>query len=115
MPCNSPRAHNLAELRDLTRRQFFETCGVGVGKIALASLLTSGSGAFAGEFAKTQATSAPAPLPRPMAPRSTHFPAKAKRVIYLFMVGAPSQLDLFDHKPTLIKHDGQPIPQELTK
>src|SRR5207248_10790516 len=44
-----------------------------------------------------------------------HFAPKAKRVIYLFMVGAPSQLDLYDNKPTLVKYDGQPIPQEYVK
>ena len=48
-------------------------------------------------------------------PRLRHLPPKAKRVIYLFMAGAPSQIDLFDPKPTLTKHDGQDIPDELVK
>jgi uncharacterized protein (DUF1501 family) len=117
MLCQHQHPRNLEELRDMTRRQFFETCGVGVGKIALASLLVGGSRAFA-EGAKPQATTAPATapsMPRPMAVKAPHFPAKAKRVIYMFQVGAPSQLDLFDSKPMLVKHDGQPIPAELTK
>ncbi|MBI3191697.1 MAG: DUF1501 domain-containing protein, partial [Pedosphaera parvula] len=85
--------------RTVTRRQFFRDCGVGVGKIALASLLARGA---------TAATN-------PFALRQPHFAAKAKRVIYLFMAGAPSQLDLFDFKPTLVKYDGQPIPADIVK
>ena len=46
----------------------------------------------------------------PLAVRPSHFPAAAKRVIYLFMMGGPSHLDLFDHKPALNRFDGQPIP-----
>jgi uncharacterized protein (DUF1501 family) len=117
MLCQHQHPRNLEELRDLTRRQFFETCGVGVGKIALASLLAGGTKVFANNSAPAPATApstGPA-LPRPMAVKSPHFPAKAKRVIYIFQVGAPSQLDLFDNKPMLVKHDGQPIPAELTK
>src|SRR5436190_21396753 len=108
MPCNHPHPRNIRELRDMTRRQFFETCGIGVGKIALASLLCGGSRTFAEALgtARTASSTAPA-LPNPLVPRAPHFKAKAKRVIYLFMVGAPSQLDLYDNKPTLVKHDGQ--------
>ena len=51
----------------------------------------------------------------PLAPRQPHFPAKAKRVIYLFQAGAPSHLELFDHKPELTKRDGQLPPAELLK
>lgn len=91
-------------LRATTRRQFFADCGVGVGKIALASLLVGG-----------RAGAAPAPATGPMAPRAPHFPARAKHVIQLYMSGAPSQLDLFDHKPLLEKYDGQPIPAEIVK
>ncbi len=83
----------------ITRRHFFGDCGVGVGKIALASMLASSmSGSALG--AK---------------PLAAHFAARAKRVIYLFMAGAPSQLDLFDYKPVLAKHDGQPVPAEVVK
>ena len=90
--------------RRVTRRHFFATCGVGVGKIALASLL-----------AERALASGNAAAPNPLAPRPAHFAAKAKRVIYLFMAGAPSQLDLFDYKPTLAKFDGQPIPAHIVK
>jgi hypothetical protein len=50
-----------------------------------------------------------------MAPKNPHFPAKAKRVIYLFQAGAPSQLDLFDYKPELARYTGKPVPQEFVK
>ena len=51
----------------------------------------------------------------PFAPKAPHFAAKAKRVIYLFMGGAPSQLDLFDHKPKLAELEGKPIPPSVIK
>src|SRR3954471_5634256 len=92
------------EAAGITRRHFFRDCGVGVGKIALASLLTD---AFA-----RRADAAPAAA-NPLAPRAPHFPGKAKRVIYLFMAGAPSQLDLFDHKPKLAELEGKPLPPEV--
>ena len=92
---------------DVTRRHFFRDCGVGVGKIALASLLTD---AFSGP-----AEANPAVAPNPLAPKKPHFAAKARAVIHLFMAGAPSQLDLFDYKPTLAKYEGKPIPPEVIK
>ncbi|HAB15997.1 MAG TPA: DUF1501 domain-containing protein [Verrucomicrobiota bacterium] len=85
----------------LTRRWFFKDCGVGLGAIALHSLL------------RDQAMAAPAP--NPMAPRQPHFEGKAKRVIYLFMAGAPSHLELFDYKPQLAKFNGTLPPAELLK
>ena len=94
-----------SHLRDLTRRHFFSRCGVGLGGIALGSLLAKDS-------------PAPAPAPRmrnPLEPKPTHFPAKAKNVIFLFMAGGPSQLDLFEHKPVLDRLNGQPIPESYTK
>jgi hypothetical protein len=51
----------------------------------------------------------------PLAPKPTHFPGTAKRVIYLFMAGAPSQLDLFDHKPKLAELEGKPIPPSIIR
>ena len=116
MPCHQHQPRNLAELREITRRHFFSKCGVGVGKIALASLIAGNGRALAEAVAATTqaATQAAAPF-NPMAPKKPHFPAKAKRVIYMFQVGAPSQLDLFDHKPSLVKYDGQPIPAEFVK
>ncbi|PYJ81592.1 MAG: sulfatase [Verrucomicrobia bacterium] len=88
----------------VTRRWFFRQCGVGLGSIALASLLDPGK-VFGGEKMAAAAN--------PLAPRKPHFKPKAKRVIYLFMGGAPSQLDLFDYKPTLAKYNGRPVPKEV--
>src|SRR5437868_13667569 len=95
------------DLLDITRRHFFRECGVGVGKIALASLLTN---AFA-----TRISAAPAHALNPMAAKPPHFAPRAKRVIYLFMAGAPSHLDLFDYKPQLAKYEGKPIPPEIIR
>jgi hypothetical protein len=92
--------------RLLTRRHFFRDCGVGLGAIALASLLND-SKAFG-------ATAGPK-ITDPLAPKAPHFAPKAKRVIYLFMAGAPSQLDMFDYKPVMKKYDGHPVPAELVK
>src|SRR5947199_3394875 len=94
-----------ARLQQITRRQLFRDCGVGLGKIALASLLVGAN----------KASASPATINNPLAPRLPHFAAKAKRVIYLFMAGAPSQLDLFDNKPALVELSGKPIPKELVK
>ncbi|MCC9609538.1 DUF1501 domain-containing protein [Blastopirellula sp. JC732] len=89
-------------LHEQTRRHFFRNCGVGLGKIALASLLAESSlGVSAADTVS------------PFAPKPTHFPAKAKRVIYLFMAGAPSQLDMFDYKPKLAEMEGKPIPPSV--
>jgi hypothetical protein len=87
----------------VTRRWFFRQCGVGLGSIALSSLL----GADKAVAATTSKTS------DPLAPHAPHFKPKAKRVIYLFMAGAPSQLDLFDYKPALAKYNGKPLPAEV--
>ena len=86
-----------------TRRHFFEECALGLGKMALASLFL-GPRAFAGQDVK---------LPNPLAPKKPHFPPRARSVIYLFMAGGPSQLELFDYKPKLQELDGQPIPQSF--
>ena len=51
----------------------------------------------------------------PFAPKAPHFPARAKRVIHLFMAGAPSQLDLFDYKPMLAKLEGKPLPPSVIR
>lgn len=86
---------------EIARRHFFRDCGVGLGKIALGSLLVG-------------ATPQSALAANPFAPKKPHFPGKAKSVIHLFMAGAPSQLDLFDRKPALVKYAGKPIPSEIT-
>lgn len=90
-------------LQHITRRHFFAECGVGVGKVALASLLTG---------ALTSSTQA-AVRKSPLAPQPPHFAPKAKRVIHLFMAGAPSQLDLFNYRPKLAEYEGKPIPPEV--
>src|SRR5262249_44481233 len=83
-----------------TRRHFFKECGLGLGKIALASLLADG---------QLRASDARR-IANPLAPKRPHFTAKVKNVIFLFMAGGPSQLELFDYKPALNRLDGQPIP-----
>lgn len=89
-------------LKTLTRRQLFEDCGVGLGRIGLASAMAGG---FSGLLKASPNN--------PLAPRDTHFSPKAKRVIFLFMAGAPSQLELFDNKPKLRELDGKPIPPSV--
>ncbi len=90
---------------DVTRRHFLRDCGVGLGKIALGGLLTN---ALAG-----RAFAASVGHNNPLAPRLPHFAGKAKRVIHLFMAGAPSQLELFDNKPELAKLEGKPLPPSV--
>src|SRR5437868_1764277 len=85
-----------------TRRHFFSRAGIGLGQLALAQFLSDGR-LFA-EPDKPRQT---------MEPRPTHFPAKVKNVIYLFMAGGPSQLEMFDYKPKLQEYDGKPIPESL--
>src|SRR5258706_9579346 len=87
----------------LTRRHFFGKCALGLGSIALASLLNE----------RKLLGATPDSLPNPMAPKLPHFAARAKNVIYLFMAGGPSQLELFDYKPKLIELNGEPIPQSF--
>jgi len=90
--------------RMVTRRWFLRDCSVGLGAVALSSML--------GQTGKLMAGELPKPT-NPLAPREPHFKAKAKRVIYLFMGGAPSQLELFDYKPALAKFNGKPLPPEV--
>ena len=79
----------------VTRRHFLGAAGVGLGSIAFGELL-------AADRAQD-----------PLASRKPHFAPKAKRVIHLFMAGAPSQLDLFDHKPELARLEGKPLPPSV--
>jgi hypothetical protein len=95
-------ANPLAEhLGQLTRRWFLRDCGIGLGTVALNALLSRDARSAA--------------VANPLAIRQPHFPAKAKHVVYMFQAGAPSHLELFDHKPELAKHDGQVPPAELLK
>lgn len=89
--------------QSISRRTFLNTGGLGLGSIALAGLLH-----------RENLQAAPA-SENPLAAKQPHFAPRAKRVIYLHMIGAPSQLDLFDEKPELAKYDGKPCPPEVTK
>ena len=80
----------------LSRRDLLKTASCGFGYLALAGLCS-----------KALAASAEDPAQNPLAPKPTHFPARAKRVIFLFMQGGPSHVDTFDYKPLLTEHDGQ--------
>ncbi len=92
---------NLSNLLHTTRRQFLHSAGqFSLGAIALDALLGN---------------NAEAATPNPMAPRKPHFPAKAKRVVYLHMSGAPPHLDILDYKPELVKRNGQPAPDQFVK
>src|SRR5215831_11086182 len=101
MPCQD---HLYAGLKpkEISRRWFLQQCSVGLGAIALGQLL-----AEAGYASTTPAD--------PLALKTRPLPAKAKRVIFLFMAGAPSPLELFDYKPQLVKFDGTLPPPDLLK
>ena len=86
---------NPEHLQFITRRHFFSRCGLGLGSIALGALMNQA-------HAST--------LSNPLSPKRPHFAPHAKNIIYLFMAGGPSQLELFDYKPKLIELNGQPIP-----
>src|SRR5437773_10238941 len=89
--------------RLITRRWFFEQCGVGLGAIAL------------GQLFRENGWAAPLAVANPLAPKQPQFLGKAKRVIFLFMAGAPSHLELFDYKPELAKWNGKTPPADLIK
>src|ERR1700736_4484196 len=81
--------------RQIARRWFLRQCGVGLGAMALGQLLGASE--------------------NPLAPKKPHFPATAKNVIFLFMAGAPSHLELFDYKPQLARFNGTLPPADLLK
>jgi hypothetical protein len=85
-----------------TRRWFFQECGVGMASLAAMDMMSG------------RASAASAPV-SPLAAKKPHYTGKAKRVIYLFMGGAPSHLELFDNKPELTKWDGKLPPADLLK
>jgi hypothetical protein len=85
-----------------SRRRFFQEVAGGIGTIALSQLMAGEGRAATAEV-------------NPLAPRKPHFPPKAKNVIFMFMEGGPSQLDLFDPKPELQKWSGKPLPESMTK
>lgn len=85
----------------IARRFFLQQSSIGLGAIAASCLLRNDSQA---DEARTT---------NPLAPKPPHFAAKAKRVIYMFQAGAPSQLELFDNKPALVARNGQLPPASL--
>jgi len=95
-------------LRAVTRRHFFRQFGFGIGAAALTSLINPHL--FAGSTARAALDAA-----NPLAPRPPMYPARAKSVIFLFMAGAPSQLDLLDYKPKLKELNGKSVPEEFLK
>ncbi|MBY0512501.1 MAG: DUF1501 domain-containing protein [Gemmataceae bacterium] len=88
------------------RREFLYRAGGGLGGIALNWLLARDAAGAA-----TRQLTPPGSPSNPLAPRKPHFEPRAKRVIFLFMVGGPSQMDLFDPKPDLAKWAGKPLPE----
>ena len=85
----------LENIRAATRRHFLKQTFAGIGGLALGSLVNPGRAASIAD---------------PLAPKNPHFPAKAKRVIYLHLTGSPPNLDMYDYKPELVKRDGQDCP-----
>lgn len=95
-------------VRQVTRRHLFQQVGTGIGALALTTLLQqSGFG--------SQLPSMNGEADNPLTPRQPHFPARAKNVIYIHLVGAPSHLDLYDYKPELQKRNGELCPDEFFK
>ncbi len=89
-----------------SRRDFLTSAASGLGGIALSSLLAQ-NGLYAGPGTGAGA------IVNPLAPKPPHFAPKAKSCIFLFMAGAPSQIDMFDPKPKLNEMDGQPMPESM--
>ena len=99
------------EIIRLTRRNFLATSASGLGALALGSLLRE-EGLLAGP---TPSAGDPLSMENPLAPKPPHFAPKARRCIFIFMAGAPSQIDLFDPKPKLHELDGQKLPESMTE
>src|SRR5580704_16332063 len=87
--------------RLLTRRELLQRTGMGMGAVALAGML--------GDTGVLQANTGSSSV-NPLAPKAPPFPAKAKRVLHLFMNGGPSHVDTFDPKPALARYAGKPLP-----
>ena len=92
-------AEYMAELQAMTRRQFLGNSAWGIGGVALAAMLGSEKSAHANTVSLPPAGSAIDPL----MVRAPHFAARAKRVIFIHLAGAPSQHELFDWKPALVR------------
>jgi hypothetical protein len=100
MSHHAPRPDDLF----FSRRKFLQHCGMGLGGLALGSILGQALGLQAGASETNL---------NPLLPKTPHFPVKAKRVIHLFMNGGPSHVDTFDPKPSLTKYNGKELPMHL--
>src|SRR5262245_26817847 len=99
---------NIRDFRQIqTRRGFLQRSASGLGTIALWHLMQ--------QEGRTDDTAALQSVTNPLAPRAAHFTAKVKNVIFLFMDGGPSHIDLFDPKPEMKKWEGQSLPESMTK
>src|SRR5258707_12066601 len=101
---HAPRMEDLL----LTRRELLCRAGMGMGALALSNLIGGALGTF--DKAMTAFAGDDAASLNPLMPRKPHFPAKAKRVIHIFLNGGPSHVDTFDPKPALAKYAGKPLP-----
>lgn len=101
------RIHQVAEQ---SRRDFLLSSASGLGAVGLGAMLTAD-----GQLGPQTALGAEAAAVNPLAPKPSHYDGPAKACIFIFMAGAPSQLDLFDPKPELLKLDGEPLPESIYK
>ncbi|MCG8305806.1 MAG: DUF1501 domain-containing protein [Cytophagales bacterium] len=101
------REINMEKLEAQTRRHFIKNCTLGLGGLALSSLISACDRGASGNLRLS------GPGGGPMAPKPPHFPGKVKHVIYIHLAGAPSQLELFEYKPDLVKLNGKACPQSL--
>src|SRR5437868_12679995 len=90
----------------LSRREILTRIGGGFGTLALASVFADAGWLSAAPTSGSRSTN-------PLAPRPPHFPARARRLIFLFMNGGPSHVDTFDPKPALARQAGQPLPERM--
>ena len=95
-------------IQRFSRREFVQRFGTAMAGVSL-------SGIFPGDKVFAAPASALADYTNPLTPRKTHFPTKAKACIYLYMYGGPSQMDLFDYKPELVKNHGKTIDIEMRR
>lgn len=105
----------LKESLSATRREFFTTTASGLGALALSSMLAEEGLLSPARAERPDAVDAREAASNPLAPRKPHFEPKAKACIFIFMAGAPSQIDLFDPKPKLNELHGQKLPASMLK
>ena len=92
-------------MRFTSRRDLLQSAALGFGGLALNSILQREALAAGSALAKERTYD--------LKPKPTHFPAKAKNVIFIYVGGGPSTIDMFDPKPALLKYDGKPAPFEI--